>query len=137
MTKSRYADKDEWLTGWGYTLGTSEAEEAWVAKVQLDENVYQRTTPRSAGLILDMQPWDAYESPASGQTITSKAQRREDMKRTGSRQYEGRAQEDKEVKRQHAYQEQALDRQMTDTIGSRLAHFSPEQRAQLSRELGG
>ena len=135
--KSRYADKDEWLTGWGYKLGTPEAEEVWAAKVQLDENVYQRTTSRSAGLILDMQPWEAYESPASGQAITSKAQRREDMKRTQTRQYEGREQEDKEVKRQHAYQEQAIDRQMTETIGKRLAHFSPQQRAQLNRELGG
>ena len=135
--RSRYAIKDEWLIDYGYTLGSPEAERVWQAKVQLDENVFHGTIPQHAGLILDIQPWEAYESPASGQIISSRAQRREDMKRTGTRQYEGREQEDKEVKRQQSYQESAVDKKMTDTIGNRLRDLSPRERKQLTREFGG
>jgi len=134
--QSRYAKKEEWLTEYGYVLGTPEAEKIWAEKVELDENVYHGRIQQHPGLILDIQPWEAYESPASGRVITSKAQRREDMKRTNTRQYEGREQEEKEVKRQHAYQESALDSKMTDTIGNRLRDLSPSQRAKLNKELG-
>ena len=37
----------------------------------------------------DVQPWEAFESPATGKMITSKAERKEDMKVSGCRDWEG------------------------------------------------
>ena len=122
--------KDEYLTFWGYTLGTPEAEEAWIAK----QNMTARTAP---ALILDIQPWQAYESPASGKMITSKAQRREDMKATGTRQYEGRDQESKEAARQSAYVAQKEDAKLDKTVRTAWAQLSPEKRERAMREING
>lgn len=47
---------------------------------------------------------EAYESPASGQVISSRAQRREDFKRTGTRPWEGKAVEMQEVARRQSYE---------------------------------
>ena len=122
--------KDEYLTFWGYTLGSPEAEEAWKAK----QNMTKREAPN---LILDIQPWDAYESPASGKFITSKAQRREDMKATGSRQYEGREQETKEAARQSAYAAQKEDAKLDRSVRTAWAQLSPEKCERALREING
>jgi hypothetical protein len=122
--------KDEYLTFWGYKLGTVEAEEAWIAK----QNMTTRTAPT---LILDIQPWESYESPASGKLISSKAQRREDMKMTGSRQYEGREQELKEAARQSAYAEQKEDAKLDRTVRTAWAQLSPEKKERAMREING
>lgn len=133
MTKKQFSssyEKREYLAFWHYIEGTPEAEEAWEAKKAM-------TVRQAPELILDMQPWEAYESPASGRAITSKAQRREDMKATGSRQYEGREQEDKEALRRKKYADEALDKKIDTTVRQAWANLSPEKRARALREIGG
>lgn len=44
------------------------------------------TAPRAS---FDIAPWDSYVSPASGKLITSKDQRREDMRAANCRDWEG------------------------------------------------
>lgn len=50
-----------------------------------------------------------YVSPVTGLWVEGRRARREDLKRTGSRPYEGREQELKEIARQREYQQKALE----------------------------
>lgn len=89
-----------------------------------------RWDPKTHALI--EVPWDArqaalapavwddlpgYESPVTGLWIEGRKARREDLKRTGSRPYEGREQEMKEAARVRARNDAQADR-----IAERLAH---------------
>jgi hypothetical protein len=64
--------------------------------------------------------WDDlpdYESPVTGQIVSGRRQRREDLKSSGCRPYEGRDQE-----AQQAAKVQAENDRRTDQIAERLAH---------------
>lgn len=77
----------------------------------------------------DIQPWDAYQSPATGKLITSYAQRREDMKASGCRDWEGRESEQKNADRQKSYEDAALDAKLDTTVRTAWAQLSPEKKA--------
>lgn len=77
----------------------------------------------------DIQPWDAYQSPATGRLITSYAQRREDMKASGCRDWEGRESEQKNADRQKKYAEIELDAKLDTTVRTAWAQLSPEKKA--------
>lgn len=78
---------------------------------------------------MDIQPWDAYESPATGKTITSYAQRREDMKASGCRDWEGRASEIKHAARTRKYDEARLDESLEHSVRTAWAGLSAEKKA--------
>lgn len=77
----------------------------------------------------DMQPWDAYESPATGKMITSYAQRREDMKVSGCRDYEGLESEQRQAMRVKAEQEAESDKKLDSAVRGAWAQLSPEKKA--------
>ena len=77
----------------------------------------------------DMQPWDAYESPATGKMITSYAQRREDMKAAGCRDYEGRESEQRQAARVKAQQEAEADKKLDAAVRGAWAQLSPAKKA--------
>lgn len=78
---------------------------------------------------MDIQPWDAYESPATGKYITSYAQRREDMKAAGCRDYEGKESEMRHAQRQKQYIEQDQDAKLDVAVRTAWAQLSPEKKA--------
>lgn len=78
---------------------------------------------------MDIQPWDAYESPATGKPITSYAQRREDMKAAGCRDYEGRESEERQAARNRWYDEEAQEKELDKTVRTAWAQLSPEKKA--------
>jgi hypothetical protein len=78
---------------------------------------------------MDIQPWDAYESPATGKCITSYAERREDMKVSGCRDYEGREAEDRNVARQKQYDDEKSDKTLDNAVRSAWGQLSPEKKA--------
>jgi hypothetical protein len=78
---------------------------------------------------MDIQPWDAFESPATGKMITSYAQRREDMKASGCRDYEGRESEERNAARQKQYQEDASDQKLDSAVRTAWAELSPAKKA--------
>jgi hypothetical protein len=86
--------------------------------------------------VMDYQPWEAYESPASGKIITSKKEREMDFKNTKTRPYEGREQEQKEIDRQKAYAEKELDDKVDKTVRQAWASLSPTKKAQALKEAG-
>src|SRR5882757_5802048 len=67
-----------------------------------------------------------YESPASGKWIEGRKARREDMKRTGSRPWEGLAQERQEAARHTARREASLD-QLAEKMAYRAWDQAPER----------
>jgi hypothetical protein len=83
--------------------------------------------PRKAGVHI----WDDlpdYESPVTGKVVAGRKQRREDLKRTGSRPYEGREQEVKQAQRVQAENERKLDN-LADKMARRgWAQASPRVR---------
>jgi len=77
----------------------------------------------------DIQPWDAYQSPATGKMITSYAQRRADMKAAGCRDWEGMANEKQHAQRQKQYAEAEQDAKLDTTVRTAWAQLSPEKKA--------
>lgn len=78
---------------------------------------------------MDMQPWDAYESPATGKMITSYAQRREDMKAAGCRDYEGRESEERHAARQKKLAEDEAEKKLDDAVRGAWSQLTPEKKA--------
>ena len=77
----------------------------------------------------DIAPWDAYESPATGKPITSYAQRREDMKASGCRDWEGMVNEKDQAARNIRYDEADSDAKLDVTVRTAWANLSPEKKA--------
>jgi len=73
----------------------------------------------------------AYESPASGKWITSRAERREDFKRTGTREWEGLDSEKREAAKQKQYADEAIDAKIERTVGETLAALPPSKQDAL------
>ena len=67
-----------------------------------------------------------YVSPVSGKVISSRSSRREDLKRTGSRPYEGREQEIKIANAYRQEQERKADQRMERHVVDVWQH-SPER----------
>src|SRR5690349_9000910 len=68
-----------------------------------------------------------YRSPVNGQWVEGRAQRREDLKRTRSRPWEGLAQEKKEAARQSAYAEQRQDSSLTEAAARTFYQLPPSK----------
>lgn len=80
-------------------------------------------------MIMDDLP--GYVSPVTGLWVEGRRQRREDLKRTDSRPYEGREQELKEAARRTKYQEQKLDASLTKAASEAFYQLPPQKRRLL------
>lgn len=90
----------------------------------------QRTEKRIYSAPMGIVDIPAYESPASGKWITSRAERREDFKRTGTRPWEGKEQEQKEAARQKAYDEAKADAALDHTVRKAWQELPDSKKAQ-------
>lgn len=84
----------------------------------------------------DIPNWEAYESPATGKLITSKAERRADMKASGCRDWEGMESERKEAARKKEYESLAEDNKLDKVVRTAWAQLSPEKKALALKEAG-
>lgn len=75
----------------------------------------------------------SYQSPITGLWVDGRVARREDMKRSGSRPWEGLAQEKKESARQNQYAEQRLDASLTKSASEAFYQLPPSKRNLLTR----
>lgn len=91
---------------------------------------YQAQRERAPFVIGDLPD---YESPIDGRIVHGRAGRREDLRRSGSRPYEGREAEMREAARQRAYAEAAQDRKLDAAVRTAWGQLSPEKRAALLR----
>ena len=72
-----------------------------------------------------------YQSPVTGLVVAGRRARREDLKRTRSRPYEGFAQEAKEAARARAYAAEKLDASLTKSVNEAYYQLDPRKRAIL------
>lgn len=74
-----------------------------------------------------------YVSEATGLYVEGRRARREDLKRSGCRPWEGLAAEKKEAARQEAYNEQRLDASLTRAASEAFYQLPPSKRSILKR----
>jgi hypothetical protein len=74
-----------------------------------------------------------YQSPVTGLMVSGRKQRRDDLKRTGSRPWEGKDAELKEAARHKAYEEKRFDRALEDKARRVFHQMDPAKRRQLER----
>lgn len=89
----------------------------------------EKTSKRILSAPMGIVDIPAYESPASGKWITSRAERREDFKRTGCREWEGMESERKEAEKQNRYNEEAQDKALDHTVRKVWSELSPSKKA--------
>lgn len=73
----------------------------------------------------------AYQSPVTGKWIDTPAQRRDDLARTGSRPWEGMAQEKQEAERRQAYQDAELDKTIERGVEQALKALPEDKKRAL------
>ena len=91
----------------------------------------QKVIFSSPSVQFDVQPWESFVSPATGKMITSKAQRKEDMRESGCRDWEGLDSEKNEAARQKKYEEQKQDEALDKAVRTAWAQLPPSKKAQL------
>lgn len=74
-----------------------------------------------------------YESPIDGRIVHGRKGRREDLRRSGSRPYEGRDQEWKEAQRHRAYEERRQDTRLDEVVRKAYHQLTPSQRRELEK----
>lgn len=77
----------------------------------------------------------AYQSPASGKWITSRTQRREDLKATNCVEYEPSMKE--EMEKRHAREDAELEKKVDEHVEKTIYEMTPRQRDSLAGELEG
>jgi hypothetical protein len=93
---------------------------------------YRASRPPALYVIGDLPD---YESPIDGRVVHGRAGRREDLRRSGCRPYEGREAEQKEASRILRNDEQARDRAIERTAQSVWANLSSEKKRAALRAL--
>lgn len=72
-----------------------------------------------------------YESPVDGKVVHGRKGRREDFRRTGTRPWEGMAEEKREAARRKAYDEARQDRSLEAAARRAYAQLSPRDKRKL------
>lgn len=88
---------------------------------------YLNPTPLTHFVMPDLPD---YQSPVDGRVVSGRRQRREDLRRTGSRPWEGLQQEKKEAARRIGYEEKRMEQRLTET-----AHRAMHQISYSSRRI--
>lgn len=83
-----------------------------------------------------MDTLEAYESPATGKMITSKSERKRDMKESGCREWEGMKTERALSEQRKKEQEEKLDKAIDASVRQAWANLSPSKKAQALKEAG-
>lgn len=92
-----------------------------------------RLPPRKGPYIRgDIEP---YQSPVTGEVITSRREHREDLKRAGCRVYEGREQEEKEAARYREDQNRKDEKALSEAVEQTAAELK-DGRAKKYRTIG-
>ncbi len=85
--------------------------------------------PRTPTIFGDLP---GYQSEATGLWVEGRRQRREDLKRSGCRPWEGLQQEKQEAARQQRYADERLDAALTRTASEAFYQLPPEKRRILT-----
>ena len=96
------------------------------------------TAARQSHALHFIQPdLPGYESPIDGRWVEGRRARREDLKRSGCRPYEGREQEAKEAAKVRAQVSQRLERATNESVERAWAQLAPRKRRVLEGKAKG
>jgi hypothetical protein len=91
--------------------------------------IASRLSPSTPAVFGDLP---GYESPVTGKWVEGRRARREDLKRSGCRPYEGREQEAKEAARVQAENDRKVD-QLADKMANQAWAMAPERVRRMFR----
>lgn len=106
---------------WG--IKDSELLDKWLEKLEM--HAFPIKPP---SVIFDIQPWDAFVSPATGKVISSKSQRREDMRASGCRDWEGMDSEVKVSKQRKQAVEKQQEAETVEAVSRAWAQLEPDKK---------
>jgi len=125
------AIKDIWLVDWGYVLGTDEAEEAWDAKLRLDEGLSKtKNLNKPHGRLYELP---SYQSPITGKWIDGRVARREDLARSNCVEYDD-SMKTEQLKR-HSQEDALLDKKVDEIVEKTIYEMPSAKREKLATEL--
>jgi hypothetical protein len=119
------ADKAKWLEI--NAKYYDDPEQGWKDKVQMHLN------PRRTAAVYVMP---GYESPATGKWIETPRQRREDFKASGTREWEGMANEKAHSDQQKKYEEAKQDQALDHAVRTAWQHLPDSKKQQALAEAG-
>lgn len=93
-----------------------------------EQKLEMHAFPKRSAAVYVMQ---GYHSPASNRWIETPRQRREDFKATGTREWEGMANERQHSERLKAYEEERQDKSLDHAVRTAWQHL-PEEKKQLA-----
>lgn len=112
----KYEENAEKLFGSEVKTGSWVYDEKQRKLVPKQEYYAANPKPRRRGVFKGAAPFEAFESPATGEIITNEKKRQYDMKASGCREWEGLEIENQESARQRAYQEQELEQTISEGV---------------------
>lgn len=118
------ADKAAWLEANGRYY--ADPEQGWQDKLRM--HAYPQ---RSASVYV----MPSYQSPVTNQWIDTPRQRREDLKRTGSRPWEGKEAETREAAKHAREAEAKLDAQLDHTVRSAWRDLPDSKKQAITQGL--
>jgi len=125
------AEKDEWLDGWGYSLGTPEAEQAWLDKLEHDLKVSRIKNPdKPHGRLYDLP---GYESPTTGKWIEGRKARKYDLETSNCVEYDPSMATEQAAR--HAKEDAALDKKVDEIVEQTIYEMPAAKREQLATEI--
>jgi hypothetical protein len=92
---------------------------------------------RSQALHFIQPDLPGYESPIDGKWVEGRKARREDLKRSGCRPYEGREQESKEAAKVRAEAQARMERATNESVERAWAQLAPRKRRVLEGKANG
>lgn len=116
-------DKANWLEM--YAKHYEDPEAGW------QEKLHMHAYPTRSAAVYVMP---GYQSPASNRWIETPRQRREDFKATGTREWEGMANERQHSERQKQYAEAKADKALDHTIRTAWANLPEAKKQQALKE---
>lgn len=110
-------------------LKLSDYEQPQICKCG-EQSIKQLSTPAFS---IDATNFTAYQSPASGKWITSKKERRDDMKETGCVDYEPSLKVEQE--KRYASEDAALDKKIEEHVESEIYNMPTKKREKFVSEV--
>lgn len=108
-----------------------EAPDQWGGKGAMVEVTADYSQPLDLHYVRGDTP--GYQSPVTGLWVDGAKARRDDLKRTGSRPWEGMEQEKKHAERVREHHEQKYDRKLDESVRRAYHQLSPAKRRHLER----
>jgi len=125
------AVKNEYLEGWGYTLCTEEAEEAWKVKLAHDLSASKIANPNKPhNRMVDLP---GYVSPVTGKWVEGRVARRNDLAASGCVEYDDGMKE-AQAKR-FAAEDAALDKKVEEHVEKTIYEMPSAKREKLVSEM--